>query len=80
MKELIISNKQRKLLFVSEIHVGTVPDIKILEKEFPPTISWFAKKKVRIDLGFQSFVDKYEAKETHIPHKKKELLKVNPMN
>jgi hypothetical protein len=72
---LIISNKERKLLFVSEIHVGTVPDIKILEKEFPPKTSWFAGKIVRIDLGFQSFIDKYIAKETHIPHKRKRVPK-----
>lgn len=72
---MVISNKKRKILFVSEIHVGTVADIKILEKEFPPTISWFSKKIVRIDLGFQSFIDKYTAKETHIPHKKKRVAK-----
>jgi hypothetical protein len=60
---------------VSEIHVGTVSDIKILEKEFPPKIFWFTKKIVRIDLGFQGFSDKYVAKETHIPHKRKRVPK-----
>lgn len=55
--------------------MGTVADIKILEKEFPPTISWFVKKIVRIDLGFQSFIDKYKAKEIHIPHKRKRVAK-----
>ena len=60
---------------MGEIHAGTVSDIKILEKEFPPEISWFAKKIVRVDLGFQSFVGKYNTKETHIPHKRKRVAK-----
>ena len=72
---MIISDKSRQLLFVSHIHAGTVPDFMILQKEFPPKDDWFKDLTVRLDLGFQGFRDKYKAKETHIPHKRKRVAK-----
>lgn len=47
----------------------------MLKKEFPPTEKWFINFHIRLDLGFQGFLDLYESKSLTIPHKKKRTAK-----
>jgi hypothetical protein len=47
----------------------------LLKKEFPPTINWFEKIKLRVDLGFQGIVDEYRCEKVTIPHKRKRAKK-----
>ena len=49
--------------------------MSILKWEFPPSIQWFEKKEVRIDLGFQGFATDYQCLRVRIPHKRKRVAK-----
>lgn len=60
---------------MSKLYVGTVADYTMLKQEFPPGIDWFEQKEVRVDLGFQGFVDDYTCARVRIPHKRKRVAK-----
>lgn len=72
---MIISNRNRRILYLSKVHVGKAHDYSILKAEFPPELCWFEKKTVRVDLGFQGFGDLYTCKQLFIPVKKKRKQK-----
>lgn len=74
-KELIISDKNKKIHFVSSTYKGKVHDFTILKNEFPCQLNWFSKLSVRVDLGFQGITDTYQFKELFIPIKKKRVKK-----
>ena len=77
---MIISNSKRRIIYISKIYQGTDHDFAILKKEFPIQIenkdqNWFAKQKIRIDLGFKGFSDDYKVLDVKIPHKRKRKKK-----
>lgn len=74
-KELIISNKSRKILYISKTYKGKEHDYPMLQKEFPCKIEWFTELTVKLDLGFQGFADLYPCKKLVIPIKKKRAKK-----
>ena len=68
---MILSNPQRKILYVSYCWVGKTHDYRMFKEEFPPTQDWFRDYRVRVDLGFFGFEKDYVCKELVLPHKKK---------
>ena len=67
---MIISTKDKKIRFLSEVYVGKAHDYAILKTEFPPDKAWFESLVVRLDLGYQGFEKEYKCKKVFIPHKK----------
>ncbi len=74
-KELIISTKNKQILYISQSYKGKQPDYSLLQAEFPPDQDWFTRVKVRLDLGFQGFADLYQCEQLCIPIKKKRTPK-----
>ena len=74
-KELIISDKNKKIIYISNSHKGKEHDFSILKAEFPPQVDWFDSFTVRVDLGFQGMSDIYKCKDIIIPVKKKRKAK-----
>ncbi|HZS08180.1 MAG TPA: transposase family protein [Blastocatellia bacterium] len=68
---MILSNPQRKVLYVSHCRVGKTHDYRMFKEEFPPAQDWFKHFRVRVDLGFLGFERDYVCKELLLPHKKK---------
>ncbi|MGH7453386.1 MAG: transposase family protein [bacterium] len=68
---MILSNPQRKVLYVSNCWVGKTHDYGIFKEEFPPEQDWFKDHRVRVDLGFLGIEKDYAFKELLIPNKKK---------
>lgn len=71
----MISNKKRRILYISNSYKGKSHDYDLLKKEFPASENWFSELSIRLDLGFQGFRDMYEVKELYLPHKKKKAAK-----
>jgi hypothetical protein len=71
----MISNKKRKILYVSNTYEGAAHDYGILQIEFPSHLKWFNNFTVVLDLGFQGFLDLYPCKKLIIPVKKKRKAK-----
>lgn len=65
----------RRIKFISNVHQGHEHDFSILQAEFPPKQDWFARFRVRLDLGFQGFADTYKSEQLSIPHKRKRVKK-----
>lgn len=74
-KELLISTKKRKIVYVSAGYRGKEHDYSLLPREFPPTSAWFEGLKVRLDLGFQGFADLYTCEHLPIPYKRRRTKK-----
>ena len=74
---MIISNKKRRILYISKTYTGKQHDYNLLKKEFPPEIAWFNEFIVHLDLGFQGFSDLYPCKKLNIPIKKLKKTKDN---
>jgi hypothetical protein len=74
----VISNPERRLLYVSKIWIGKEHDYAILKEEFDPALPWFKKFKVRLDSGFQGFQKDYEYGECYVPHKKTKNKELSP--
>jgi len=70
VKTLVISNADKRILYVSDPWVGKTHDYRMLKEEFPVELDWFSKFEVLIDLGFLGFEKDYETKKTVIPIKK----------
>ena len=71
VKSLLLTNKEKRILYVSELYEGSVHDYHLLQDCFSPELSWFKQKIIRMDLGFQGFKDLYSCQKVYIPHKKK---------
>lgn len=74
----MISNSEKRILFVSNCYYGKEHDFSILKEEFPPEKKWFRNFSVQLDLGFHGFGNLYKFKSLQIPNKKpkgKELQK-----
>lgn len=74
---MIISNKKRRILYISKTYKGKKHDYSLLKQEFPSEITWFKNCIVHLDLGFIGFNDLYPCKELHIPIKKQKATKDN---
>lgn len=74
-KALILTTKDRKVRYMSNLYRGKVHDYAILKEEFPNKTKWFVDKKVLLDLGFQGFQNLYTTLETLLPHKRKRVKK-----
>jgi hypothetical protein len=72
-KALLITDKNRKIYYISNVYSGKNHDFSILKQEFPPNESWFYDKKVRLDLGFQGFDNTYISQKTYLPYKRKRV-------
>ena len=68
---MILSNPQRKILYVSHCWVGKTHDYRMFKEEFPPEQAWIKDFQVRVDLGFLGLEKDYVCKELLLPHKKK---------
>lgn len=75
---LVLSDKKRKIYYVSRYYDGSNVDMGILKMEFPPDKAWFAKLRVLFDLGFVGVGKTYEFLELVIGEKKPRRSKSNP--
>jgi hypothetical protein len=78
---LIISNIDKKILFVSKAYAGSVHDYKILKSELDCKVNWFKKIKeqILVDLGFLGIKKDYLSPEKiRMPYKKPRTSKKNP--
>jgi len=75
---LILSNKKRKIFYVSYLYEGRSVDIGILKEEFQVDKGWFKNLRVLFDLGFVGVDKLYEFKELVIGHKRPRKSKSNP--
>jgi len=71
VKNLIMTNPHRRVIYLSPTVDGSVHDYTLFKQEFSPDIDWFKKIKVWLDLGFYGVHSNY-THTTHIylPHKK----------
>lgn len=70
---VILSNPQKKILYVSDCWVGKTHDYGMFKKEFPPEQDWFKDFTVRVDLGFLGIDKDYKCKNILLPYKKKKI-------
>lgn len=75
---MILSNKKRKIFYVSYLYEGKSNDMGIFKKEFAPSEKWFENLRVIFDLGFTGVDKIYEFKELLIGHKRPKKSKKNP--
>ena len=68
---MILSNPQRKVLYVSRCWVGKTHDYRMFKEEFPPEQGWLKDFQVRVDLGFLGIEKDYVCKELLLPNKKR---------
>ena len=69
-KTLIVSDLDKYIYYVSEVHIGKDAEISILKNDFDPGYDWFDGYKVRVDLGFIGFAKQYPKAQLFIPNKK----------
>lgn len=75
---LLMSNKKRRIFYISKLYQGSEVDYGIMKKEFKPGEKWFRNKKLAIDLGFIGIEKDYEIKEVMIGYKKPRKSIENP--
>ena len=69
---LVISDKKKRILFLSQPYCGSVHDYTILKDEFPISEPlWFSENDVYVDLGFRGIEKDYESDRIKIPIKRK---------
>lgn len=79
MKTLILSDTDKRILFIDAIQAGSVHDYAQMKQTFDPTLPWFNQAHLWLDLGFHGVTRDYGSKGTfHIPHKKPRKSKANP--
>lgn len=70
VKSMVISTLDRYVHYVSICYVGRVHDYSLLKEEFDPELEWFDGYQIRVDLGYQGFLNDYPKAELYIPKKK----------
>lgn len=75
---LVLSDKKRKIYYVSKYYDGCNVDMGILKTEFPPDKAWFARLRVLFDLGFVGVDKIYGFSDLVIGEKKARKSKSNP--
>jgi len=68
---MVISDRSKRVRYISHCRVGKIHDYRFLKEEFPPEQDWFAKFNVRVDLGYLGIGKDYVCKSIIIPYKKK---------
>jgi DDE superfamily endonuclease len=74
-KSLLLTNKTRRIAYLSSIYPGSLHDYTILQQCFPSEHQWFHSLAVRLDLGFQGFAELYRCGRVFLPIKKKRVAK-----
>ncbi|NJN98145.1 MAG: transposase [Anaerolineales bacterium] len=78
VKNTVITNAYRMILFLGYTIFGSKHDYGLFKSEFPPDQAWFKTFKLWVDLGYLGIKTDYEAVEINIPHKKPRKSKANP--
>jgi hypothetical protein len=78
LKELLLSNPQRWILYRSYCWVGKTHDYRLLKEEFPPKEDWFKDFEVPVDLGFFGMAKEYLCEKLSMPHKKPKQQELTP--
>ena len=69
---LVISDPDKRILFLSNPYCGSVHDYSILQAEFDPGDPlWFSENDVYVDLGFLGIERDYAGERVRIPRKRK---------
>jgi hypothetical protein len=77
---LLMTNKKKRIFYVSKLYQGSEVDYGIMKKEFEPEKKWFKNKRLAVDLGFIGIKKDYEIKDAMIGYKrpKKSKEEANP--
>lgn len=68
----MVSNAQKRILFLSQPYCGSVHDYAMLKAEFDPNYPfWFLENDIYVDLGFLGIEKDYEGERFKIPKKRK---------
>jgi hypothetical protein len=68
---LVLSNVNKKILYLSQAYCGSVHDYAMMKSEFDPNAGlWFDDQGLYVDLGFLGIQKDYKLKQLYIPHKK----------
>ena len=68
---MVLSNVNKKILYLSQAYCGAVHDYAMMKSEFDPNAGlWFDDQGVYVDLGFLGIQKDYQLKQLYIPHKK----------
>ena len=79
VKALVISDLQKRVLFICCIVAGSIHDYALMKHVFDPRLRWFDHIHVWLDLGFYGAIKDYgEKTRIHLPHKKRRKSKNNP--
>ena len=70
VKTLFITNKEKKIKYLSNCHCGAMHDYRILKERFIPQKNWFKHHHLHVDLGFLGIAKDYLYEKLSIPHKK----------
>jgi DDE superfamily endonuclease len=72
---LILSNKKRKILYISKLYTGAKHDFSMLKTEFPSSLPWFNNYILWLDSGFQGFNTHYATTILHLSLRRKRAKK-----
>lgn len=79
IKNTIISDSERRIIFLGKTFSGSTHDYKMFKTEFSPSKPWFSNIKVGVDLGYQGIKNDYfDSQHIYIPNKKPRKSKNNP--
>ncbi len=79
VKNTVISDQDKQLVFVGQTVPGSMHDYALFKKEFNPKEDWFNTVKGWLDLGYQGIKTDYQSPENiRIPYKKPRKSKKNP--
>ena len=79
VKNTLISDNKRRVIFLGRTFKGSLHDDKIFKKELPPSRLDFSEVKIAVDLGYQGIKKDYSsARQISIPNKKPRKSKENP--
>lgn len=79
VKNLLITDSDKKICYLSYTFAGSVHDYALLKQELPANEPWFETTQVWVDLGFQGIKKDYAYSEhIQMPHKKPQKSKKNP--
>lgn len=78
VKNTVISNSKRVILFLGMTTFGSMHDFTLFKQEFAPDKPWFEAFRIWVDLGYLGFDKNYETLELRLPHKKPRRSKANP--
>ena len=79
LQALVLTTLHRQILFVFCVFAGSIHDYTLMKKAFDPTLKWFHRVDLWLDLGFQGAERDYGAKsKINLPNKRPRKSKNNP--